>query len=231
MAMDLTALARYSEAIACYRRILSDPSGFDTASVALYRKRLGGLLDITGDLSEGLNQYQAATALDEARVEKNPANGRARMDLSFDYSDWGFTLSKMGDLQGAIAQYHKAEKLREDLAAADPRDLRAATGLVSIEERIAGALSDAGERESSRQTFLRTIGLGERLVARFPDQQTALAALAEAYFVYGEKWRTNWSSCERALPLYAQSRDLYRRLGNETAVLKIDRIMTCTTTR
>ncbi|HUI55037.1 MAG TPA: hypothetical protein VLY04_08705, partial [Bryobacteraceae bacterium] len=225
VAVALTDLSRYGEAIPYYRRALSHSAGSDPANIALYHKRLGALLVKTEDLAAGLQEYQAATVLDEARVRENPANGRAKMDLSYDYSDWGYTLVRLGDPRAAIEQYAKAEKIREELAAADPRDQRAANGLVSIEYRMGIALAENGARKASQQAFLKAAGHAEGMIKTFPDQQSGKAALADVCLFFGRCWRTKWSSCERAVSWLTRARDLYRQLGNEAPLRGIEQLL------
>jgi serine/threonine protein kinase len=222
VATALTELARYQEAIPYYRKALSHSSGSNPANIALYRKRLGALLVKTGDLTAGLQEYQAAAALDESRVRENPANGRAKMDLSYDYSDWGYTLRQMGNNRAALEQYRRAENIRAELAGADPRDARAANGLVSIESRIASALADSGDHKASRQTFQRAIGHAEKMIETFSDKQIGRGALAEVYYTFGKCYISAWSSCEGARPWLARARDLYLHAGNDSAIRMID---------
>jgi serine/threonine protein kinase len=222
VAAALTELTRYEEAIPYFRKALAHSSGSSPGNVALYRKRLGAVLVKTGDLTAGLQQYQAAAALDESRVRENPADGRAKMDLSYDYSDWGYTLVLMGDNRAGLEQYRKAENIRAELAAADPRDVRAANGLVSIESRIASALADSGERKASRQTFRKAIGHAEKMIETFSDKRLGKGALAEVYYAFGKCYISAWSSCEGARPWLARARDLYRQTGNDSTIRTID---------
>src|ERR1017187_10489572 len=85
MGRSLTVLARYPEAIAYYRRAISDGGASSAQNLALDHKSLGAVLVKTGALDEALVEYQSATATDEERVRKEPADGRAKLDLSYDY--------------------------------------------------------------------------------------------------------------------------------------------------
>jgi serine/threonine protein kinase len=222
VARATTSLSRFPEAIDFYRRALSHSASSSPGDVALYHKRLGAVLAHENDLTNALKEYQAAAVLDEERVRANPDNGRAKMDLSYDYSDWGFVLQRMNSWKPAVEQYRKAEKIRAEMVQADPRDARAAGGLVSIHWRLARALADAGERRESEATFLKAIHAGEAMVRRFPDRRTSLDSLADACLAFAYCWKDKWSSCAQARAWLTRARDLYRELKNTTQVAEIE---------
>jgi hypothetical protein len=121
-----------------------------------------------------------------------------------------------GNPRGALEQYRRAEKIRSELTAADPRDVRAASGLVSIEWRTAVALAEAGDRAASRQTFEKAAVHGEQLIETFPDKQIGRASLADVCSAYGRCWVEKWSSCEHARPWLERARDLFHQVGDES---------------
>ena len=215
MARSLTELSRFPEAIGFYHRALSHSSASSSGDVALYRKRLGALLIRTNDLAGALPEYQQAAALDEQRVRSNPANGRAKLDLSYDYSDWGLILWRMKKPAEALAQYDRVLKIRSEMAAADPRDERAADGLVSAGIRIAGVLADSGDRKASEAGFLEAIRGAESLIRRFPQSTSGRELLANASYQYGSTLAGKWSSCGKARPWLERARDLSREAKNE----------------
>jgi len=214
MMVALTELGRFPEAIEYSRKALAHSAGSEPVNIALYHKRLGALLLRTRDFAGGVQEYRAAADLDEARVRANPSNGRAKMDLSFDYSDWGWALTATGNLRLGVEQYRKAEGLRADLAAADPRDARAAKGLVSIEWRLAAALAEVGDRKGSQQEFQKAVAYAQSMIDTFSDKQMGRAALADVSRMYGRCWAIQWGSCERARLWFGRARDLYREVGN-----------------
>jgi tetratricopeptide (TPR) repeat protein len=219
MARSLTKVQGYPEAIAYYRRLLSHVEGAVPANLALYHKSLGALLGQAGALDEALAEYKAAAALDEQRVRDEPANGRANLDLSYDYADWGFILTKSNHLAPAVEQYRKAQQIRVAMAAADPRDARAAHALVSVEFRYGIALARAGDRAAAGQAFQRTVRAGEALIANFPDKKPSTRALAEAFWNIGNSYRDIWASCGLARPWYNRALELYRGINESTSII------------
>jgi tetratricopeptide (TPR) repeat protein len=217
VARSLTALSRFSEAAAHYRKALSLVAGASSPELALYHKSLGGVLIRTGDLPAALKEYQAAAAPDEERVRSAPADGRAKLALSYDYSDWALILVETNRPAEAVQQYRKAEKIRSDMVAADPRDARAATGLVSVSWRMAIALAPAGDRPASEAAFLKAVHTAEELLRTLPDKKLGAAALADACWFFGSCYKEQWSSCAQARPWIVRARDLYRELKQPTA--------------
>ena len=223
MALSLTAEQRYPEAIAYYRKALSHAAGSDPANVALYHKRLGALLIVTKDLDSALNEYQAAIALDEQRVRTTPANARAKMDLSFDYSDRALLFLRMNNTSGAIEQYRQAERIRKDLVAADARDARAARGLVSVSWRLGIALAQAGDRTASEAAFLRGVHAAEVMIRTLPDKRIGETDLAETCLAYAKALRQQWHSCQAALSWLTRAREMARDTGNAAQLDAIER--------
>ncbi len=223
LALALTSLRRYPEAISYYRRALSHADGAEPANVALYHKRLGALLIITNDLGNALNEYQAAAALDEQRVRDTPASARAKMDLSYDYSDWALLLMRSNNLDQAIDQYRKAERIRTELVAADPRDARAVRGLVSISWRLGQALAQAGDRAASDAAFSRGIHAAESMIQNLPDKRIGKRDLAETYVAYAHSWQMQWHSCPEALRWFTRGRDLAREIGDRAELEDIEK--------
>jgi eukaryotic-like serine/threonine-protein kinase len=210
MARSLTGLSRYPEAIAYYRRALSHTAGSPPENIALDHKSLGALLIKTGALDEALTEYQAAAAIDEERVRANPANGRARLDLSYDYADWGLILLIMKKAGQAVEQYRRAEAIRAEMAAADARDARAALSLVSVEWRLGHAQAEAGDRAGAEASYRKAVREGERMIAGLPDKTVGMRALADASFNIGLHHREQ--SCAAAMPWFTRAKKLYTDL-------------------
>jgi tetratricopeptide (TPR) repeat protein len=224
MARSLAALSRDSDAIGYYRRALSHSSASLPENIALNHKFLGALLIKTGALDDALKEYAAAAVLDEERVRSNPSNGRAKLDLSYDYADSGLILLRLKRAPVAVEQYRRARELRAAMAATDPRDARAAVALVSVDWRLGLALSVAGDRPAAAQAFRDAVRAGETMIASLPDKSLGTRALAEACWNIGLSYKGDWSSCTQAVPLLTRARVLYRELNQPTT--QIDRSLT-----
>jgi tetratricopeptide (TPR) repeat protein len=212
----LTRLDRDPEAIDFFRRSLSHAGRSLPQNVALVHKSLGGVLIRTGSLNEALGEYRAAAAIDEERVRKQPADGRAQVDLSYDYSDWALILLKLNQVGPAVEKYQLARKLRAAMAAADPRDARAATALSSVEWRMAYAMVRSGDRRGAEQAFRRAVAEAERMIADLPDSKPGTSALAEACWNIGIAYQTYWASCAKAMPWFQRARQAFRELNQPT---------------
>jgi non-specific serine/threonine protein kinase/serine/threonine-protein kinase len=214
MARSLTALSRYAEAIEYYRRGLSHCSASSPGDIALHHKSLGAVLIKTGSLDEALKEYEAAAALDEQRVSSEPANGRARLDLSYDFADRGLTLLKLGRAAAAVELYRKAEKIRAEMVAADGRDARAATALVSAEWRLGCALIQAGDFGGAAEAFRNAALHGERMIRDLPDKKVGTQALADACWNIALCYTRQRPSCAEAMPWLTRARKLFHELNH-----------------
>jgi hypothetical protein len=65
---------------------------------------------------------------------------RAKLDLSYDYSDLGWVAARMGSDGDALASHRRALALREEAARVDPNGQRAAISVASSTNRIANLL-------------------------------------------------------------------------------------------
>ena len=127
------------------RRAIAARPGVSTYNLAVAHKRLAALYAVTGRYNEAHSHYEEARTLDEARFAAGPPNLNTKFDLSYDYSDLGWLASRRGDAAGALAGYRRALALRQEAVAADPNNYRAAVGVASLVNRIAGVLRSAGD--------------------------------------------------------------------------------------
>lgn len=222
MATSFTAQSRFPEAADYLRKALSHSSSSDPSNVALYHKRLGALLIKTNNLADAAAEYQAAVGIDEQLVRSHPADGRAKMNLSFDYSDLGFLSGRMNKFEDALREYRRAETTRRQLAAAEPRDARAAFALISVTRRIAWVLADLGDRKQSEAVFLRAARGAESYATTFAGKPDSKRLLADVYADIGRCYQQKWSSCQQALVWFTRARDVYRSLRDEGAVRNVE---------
>ena len=180
MAGCLQEQSRMVEAMSYLRKALADTPPVHAENAALYHKRLGAILVVTGDLPAALREYEAAVAIDERKVAARPSDARARMDLSYGYSDIGLIYARMGKLNEGLEQYRKVEKIRSEVAAADPRDQRAASGLATTTLRIAELLELTGDHSGSGPAFVRAVQLAESYRGRFPQSRDAVSLVDNA---------------------------------------------------
>ena len=199
------AIEYYRKALARYR----DPS-----SIALLHKKIGAVSANSGNLPLALDEYKAAIAIDEEIVRREPNNARARMDLSYGYSDLGFVLGKLKRHPEAIASYRKAEAIRFAQAAADPSDARARAAVVSITWRMADALAAGCERQAALESVAKSIQLGDAIVRDFPEQGVTVKDEALAPYAAYTKLFEEWAACEDA----SRRRELWRAKAAEWKV-------------
>ena len=131
---------QYGEAVTPFRQALAifqgidrrSPTGDSARNVALCEKRLAALSLRANDPMAALERYEAARAIDERRVAKNPDSKDARADLTYDLSDLGTTLRRLSRWAEADQVYSRAVALRREAYEADKNDARARRALASI---------------------------------------------------------------------------------------------------
>ncbi|MBX9603526.1 MAG: serine/threonine protein kinase [Bryobacteraceae bacterium] len=107
-------------------------------NLAIMRKNLAGVFFSQKRMAEAVEQSRSALALDLARIEMQPGDSSAWMDVSFDYGLLGQQLAESGKREG-IDYLRKAVAIRRDLVAKDPQDRRAP-------ERLAWMLGELGRQ-------------------------------------------------------------------------------------
>src|SRR5262249_50636154 len=124
-------------------------------TLALAHKKLGALYAVTKRFEEARGQYQEAAAIDERNLAATPDDTRAKIGLSYDYSDLGGVAGQMGDHTGAAAAHRHVLALRTEAAAADPNDQRAANSMAAALVRVGTSLRKAGDLEGSEREIRR----------------------------------------------------------------------------
>ncbi len=176
-------------------------------SLALAKKRLAALYGVTDRLDECLAEYEAARVIDERRSHESPLDTRAKLDLSFDYSDLGWVTGRMGKYPEALANHRRALALRLEAAQADPKDFRAAVAVASSTRRI-GALLHKSDLPGSLEMLRRAEVLYAGLAPRVSSDWQLLRNLADTQIDLAE---TLIDSGDRAgaLAEYAKARSIY----------------------
>ena len=161
------------------------------------------------DPNRALPYLQRALALDEARLASDPGNQGAKLDLSFDYSQFGTYYQAKHDLPNAIEYQRKTLAIRRDLAASDPQDVwkqdRLAYVLTGISDNLIeihdyrAALANLDE---SRR-ILERLGISDK--GKTSEYAGTLYSIGDANRGLGKEQ----AACEQ----YSKARDLYRKLG------------------
>ncbi|HVO98142.1 MAG TPA: serine/threonine-protein kinase [Bryobacteraceae bacterium] len=208
---------KYDEAIPVRQSILDletriaslKPGDEGTRSnLALAHKKLGALYGVMKRYPEANREYEAARAIDEQVAAANP---RAQLDLSYDYSDLGWVAIRLGDLPAALALYRKGLELRQAAAAADPRDMRAATAVASSTGRIGYLLRLMGDLTGALDGTQHAIVLWKQLADRPGAPVSASVDLAEAHTTAGQVYIA-MKAFPRAAAEYEQAMRIYLSL-------------------
>jgi non-specific serine/threonine protein kinase/serine/threonine-protein kinase len=222
-----TSQGRYAEAIPVRQHVLAlyqelaaatPADQEDQRSLALAHKKLAALLGVSQRLDESYREYDEARVIDEARSRANPSNLRAKLDLSYDYSDIGWVKGRLNDLPGKLASYRQALVLRQEAAKADPNDFRAATAVASSTVRIGNTLQQMHD-PSAVGELERAIMLWKQLAEKPGSDWATVVELADAhrdlaseYEDLAARQRQYWMS---AASEYEQARSLLAGLADK----------------
>ena len=141
---DLQAgLAGFEETLEQYRIIAEAPGtgDGDRRNLALTLKKVGAVRSVSVDLDGALAALEAALAIDLDRLATSPGRTETLLDVSFDHSDLGYVLLRLGRSGEAVEHYEQAVALRRTVSDADPEDVRARNVLRSARLRLAAALA------------------------------------------------------------------------------------------
>ncbi len=213
----LAAQTRYQEMLPLRQRVLEltgrlakmNPERAEVQrNLALAHKRLGAVYGVLERFLESRSEYEQAAAIDEARCAKNPSDGRAKTDLSFDYSDLGWVSSRQGDDAAALVAHRKALAIRVAAAAADPNDFRAARIVASSTGRISNVYLRLGDLKQALSTGRDAVTQWARLVEHSKTDWELATELADAHHDLGEIYMAMGSKPAAAAE-YEQARSIY----------------------
>ena len=160
--------------------------------VALINKSIAGSW-LAFDAARALPYLQRALAIDEQRFAKDPGDQGIKLDLSFDYSQFGQYYSVKGELPTAIRYQRKTLAIRRDLAASDPQD-------VWKQERLAWTLTSIAS-----------------LLIKTRDYRAALANLDESKRILEHPGLSNRGTMTDYALVMITAGEANRAMGNEPA--------------
>ncbi len=160
--------------------------------VALIHKSIAGYW-LGFDVARALPYLQRALAMDEQRFARDPGDQGIKMDLSFDYSQFGQYYSWKGELPTAIRYQRRTLAIRRDLAASDPED-------VWKQERLAWTLTSIAS-----------------LLIKTRDYRAALANLDESKRILEHPGLSNLGTMTDYALVMKTAGEANRALGNEPA--------------
>lgn len=185
------ARAYYQRGLRIYQQLMdSHPQNDDyRTEVSFAHKHLGGLLATQHEpdqLRTGFEQYKQALAFDEELLKTNPQDGNKRYAITFTYSDMGYILGKLGDIDSAISYYQKALAIRRALAAADPQDTRARAGLANTFGYLANLMLRKGRLVEALEDEKQSFELRKALSEKDPSNARKRLAMAKSQADVGE---------------------------------------------
>jgi tetratricopeptide (TPR) repeat protein len=180
------------------------------------------------DLQDGVTKLTGSTELRRQMVERSLAyldslaadaagDGRLQTELAGAYARLGDVLGRqdvqnLGDRQGAVASYGKAEKLLREAISRNPRDkdARRRLGNLLLDLRFVHSSVAPGERERTLKRLEESTAIWEELVREDPQDEESLRGLA---FVHNVAYQLQFrSSPETAFPHLERSLDIIQRL-------------------
>ena len=181
----------YERGLVMYQHLMdSYPKNDDyRTEVSFAHKHLGGLLATQHErdqLRAGFDQYRQALVLDEELLKTNPQDGNRRYAITFTYSDMGYILGKLGDIDGAIAYYQRAFAIRSALTAADPQDTRARSGLANTYGYLANLMLRQGRFGDALRDEKQSFELRKTLSEQDPSNARKRLVMAKSQADVGD---------------------------------------------
>jgi tetratricopeptide (TPR) repeat protein len=170
------------------------------------------------DYPSSLEYDRKAAAIDEKRLNQQPLNPTARMDLSFDLVELGWCLHELRQDREADVALNRAIQLRQQVADQDPNDFHARSELEAV-LRIAGsAKCEAGDLAGAIPLIQQAADTGTMLHGRDPHNLDETVSASLDYYELGEvlrkraswhrenkqDWRTALSSFKEAQAIASQ---------------------------
>ena len=167
---------RHRDAIAVHRRALdriAQTRGLESGAAAVCIHNMGTALELIGDTTDALVQFQSELAIRERLAVQYPANAALQLDLSISYDCIGGILKTQGELAGALAEYRKALAIRERIVAQNVAQNPGNAGWWQDElsmsyDRIGGILEAQGDMAGSFAEYRKALAIRERLAAQDP---------------------------------------------------------------
>ena len=159
------------------------PDSLDASrTLSLGYKKVGTEHEMLRRPDDAIASYERAAALDRARVERDPARGLWRLDLSFAHGALGSALAEKGRTAEALEHHRQAVELRRGVVEADPDDDFAKTALARGHERVAWLLLRTGDLEASLGAEELRLGVLTARRRAHPERDAAWRDEANARF-------------------------------------------------
>jgi non-specific serine/threonine protein kinase/serine/threonine-protein kinase len=160
-------------------------------NAALGQKYLGSYFDEADELEKAETHFGAALRLDERRVQNNPGDRQAQLDLAIDIGNVANVQLKRGNYEPSIEAFHRSLEIRQRIAAADPQDVYARGRVAFAQSKLATLYLRTGRLASAQQYAESAVSLYEPL-ARLgwfyrAQHYWALKALADVHSVSGRR--------------------------------------------
>jgi eukaryotic-like serine/threonine-protein kinase len=187
---DFTAGERaYRHAMQLFESLPPDERRKAERQEAYALKRLGAVLLRLGRFDESEMQYRRALAIERATLARPDVGESERYDITFTLSDLALVLSRRGKWDDAVAMWTDALGRRRAVSDADPKNVRARSGVATLHGRLGTAAMASGNAVDAVTHYRRELDERERLLrdrgqlpATKADRAWAALRLAEALF-------------------------------------------------
>jgi tetratricopeptide (TPR) repeat protein len=180
-------------------------------NAALVHKYMSGmynshLQDAIVDLNRSFDHAQAAVELDERRVQAQPQDSQAKLDLAFSLSMVGSAWEHRNDFAKATEYFVRSLEIRRTLWQADPKNHQARESLANALARVGDAYWQQGDWKHAVPLFREAIEHGEALT-RNDDLWASWETVAFSHLREGEieesrasgEACTEWNLAARAM--------------------------------
>jgi tetratricopeptide (TPR) repeat protein len=202
LALAKTDEGKYRDALPIWQRAYADYRSLaaggnntteDERNVGLVEKHIASVYFALANYQGSLEYDRKAVARDEKRLNQQPQNPTARMDLSFDFVELGWCLHALQRDPEADTAFSRAIQLRRDVAASDPNDFHARSELESALRIDGTAKCQSGDISNAILSIREAAATGLALHQNDPHNVDETISAALDYYELGEVYRKRGS--------------------------------------
>jgi serine/threonine protein kinase/tetratricopeptide (TPR) repeat protein len=217
-AYTLSGENRPAESVIAYEQALTanlEASAREPDNAALRRatarihRNLASAYQQTGRSNEALDHHRQAQRIDKERVAAAPRDMRAKLELSWDYTEIGWLLHERHRNREADASFSAALVIQHEMADADPQNSLARLEIGKLKVTAAPTCEDAGDRPRAIRYLQDATRLFEEAVTLDPSNDDARYHLGWAWSDLGDLYiraaGNATSGWKKASPCFARA--------------------------
>ncbi len=164
----------------------SDPANRRAGSdYGMALQRLANAL-LEGNPAEGVKVFRQSLESLERQMAADPVNRFIQLNVAFVYGRIGDGLVKLGDHEGAAANFRRGLDVGLPAAAADPKDGRMRNIVLGLYQSLIGFSGQRGQRAAVEQNCHKALEVTDEVIALDPNNLARLSQKPKTLAICGE---------------------------------------------